>query len=127
MAKEVQSKDGTRLRSMRKGGSIDSGDDTRDGWNRTFTPDLGRKIVSTIRSPIAKTIYRGVADLGANLIGGFTGDPVLGIVGSQLANHAMDGLGLKGKGSQAMHDRMKHLRSLRKDEKDHKPFLYIVF
>ena len=66
---------------------------------------------------VPKTIYKGVVDTGATALGGFTGNPVLGMVGSQLANHAIDGLGLKGKGSQAMRDRMAHLRSLRKDKK----------
>ena len=109
-----------KLRAMRKGGDINGGnvfDDIKNGWNRTFNPALGRKIVSTLRSPIAKTIYKGVVDVGANALGDFTGNPVLGMVGSQLANHAIDGLGLKGKGSQAMKERMAKLRALRKPKR----------
>ena len=111
-----------RIRAMRKGVSIDGGnigDDIRNGWNRTFNPALGRKIVKALRSPIAKKIYKGVADLGATAIGDFTGNPVAGFVGAEVANHLIDGLGIKGKGkgSQAMRDRMAQLRALRKPKR----------
>ena len=114
------------LRAMRKmkGGNIDGegifddwGNKIKDGWNKTFTPDLGRKIVKTLKSPVAKTVYKGIADLGVNAIGDMTGNPVAGIVASHLANQAIDGLGVRGKGSPEMVLKMANLRSLRKNKK----------
>ena len=88
-----------RLRAMRKGKAVVEGegilDDIRNGFNRTFNPKLGRKIKKALTSPIAKDIYRGVADIGLDALGAYTGNPLVGAVGSQVANSAIDGLGFK--------------------------------
>ena len=70
-------------------------DDIKNGWNRTFNPKLGREIKKTLTSGLAKDIYKGVADVGLSAAGDFTGNPLIGVVGSKLANSAIDGLGVK--------------------------------
>ena len=86
-----------RLRSMRKvkvdGGNIF--DDIKNGFNRTFTPKLGREIKKTLTSGVAKDIYKGVADVGLTAVGAYTGQPMLGAVGSQVVNSAIDGAGVR--------------------------------
>ena len=89
-----------RLRSMRKGKQIDGGnvfDDIKNGWNRTFNPKLGRKIKDALTSGVAKTVYKGIADVGLDAVGAYTGNPLIGAVGSKLANSAIDGLGVRGR------------------------------
>jgi hypothetical protein len=70
-------------------------DDIRNGFNRTFTPKLGREIVQTLKSPVAKDIYKGVIDAGATAIGVATGTPIVsGLVG-QTANKLIDGMSIR--------------------------------
>ncbi len=96
------------LRGMRKGAGhkmkMDMGmdmvggnvfDDIRNGFNRTFTPSLGREIVQTLKSPVAKDIYKGIIDVGAPLIGTATGNPILGTIAGQTANKLIDGMSIK--------------------------------
>lgn len=87
-----------RLRSMRKGKQVDGGnifDDIKNGWNRTFTPKLGKKIQKALTSKVAKDIYKGIADVGVDSIAAYTGQPMLGAIGSQVVNSAIDGAGVK--------------------------------
>ena len=87
-----------RLRSMRKGKKIDGGnifDDIKNGFNRTFTPKLGREIKKTLTSGDAEEIYKGIADVGLTAVGAYTGQPMLGAVGSQVVNSAIDGAGVR--------------------------------
>ena len=88
-----------KLRAMRKvkGGDIfgDLGRKIKDGFNKTFTPDLGNKIKDVLGSPVAKQIYKGVANAGIGAVSAYTGQPMLGAVGSDLVNSAIDGSGVK--------------------------------
>jgi hypothetical protein len=89
-----------RLRSMRKRKQVDGGnifDDIKNGWNRTFNPKLGREIKKALTSGEAKDIYKGIADVGLTAVAGYTGSPMLGAVGSQLVNSAIDGAGVRRK------------------------------
>jgi hypothetical protein len=91
----------SRLRAMRKGKGMKSEemieggnvfDDIRNGWNRTFNPKLGRKIKKALTSGVAKDIYKGVADIGIDAVGAFTGLP-LGLASGEV-NRAIDGAGV---------------------------------
>jgi hypothetical protein len=84
-----------RLRGMRKvnGGNIFK--DIKNGFNRTFNPKLGRKIKKALTSKEAKEIYKGVADIGLTAAGDAAGNPLIGSIGSQLVNGAIDGAGVK--------------------------------
>lgn len=87
-----------RLRSMRKGKKVDGGnifDDMKNGWNRTFNPKLGKEIKKALTSDVAKDIYKGVADIGLSAVSASTGQPMLGALGSQIVNSAIDGAGVK--------------------------------
>jgi hypothetical protein len=70
-------------------------DDIRNGFNRTFTPALGREIVQTLKSTVAKDIYKGIIDVGAPLIGTATGNPILSTIAGQTANKLIDGMSIK--------------------------------
>jgi hypothetical protein len=70
-------------------------DDIRNGFNRTFTPILGREIVQTLKSPVARDIYKGIIDVGAPLIGTATGTPILSTIAGQTANKLIDGMSIK--------------------------------
>jgi hypothetical protein len=70
-------------------------DDIRNGFNRTFTPKLGREIVQTLKSPVAKDIYKGIIDVGAPLIGTATGTPILSTIAGQTATKLIDGMNIK--------------------------------
>jgi hypothetical protein len=61
--------------NMVEGGNVF--DDIRNGFNRTFTPKLGREIVQTLKSPVAKDLYKGIIDVGAPAIGLATGTPIV--------------------------------------------------
>jgi hypothetical protein len=70
-------------------------DDIRNGFNRTFTPKLGREIVQTLKSPVAKDTYKGIIDVASPAIGLATGTPIVsGLVG-QTANKLIDGMSIK--------------------------------
>jgi hypothetical protein len=70
-------------------------DDIRNGFNRTFTPKLGREIVQTLKSPVAKDIYKGIIDVSTPLISTAIGNPVLGTIAGQTANKLIDGMSIK--------------------------------
>jgi hypothetical protein len=95
-----------KLRGMRKGKGVmkmdeiqgegvfdDIGRDLR----KTFNPALGRKIKRGLKSPIGKKILKTIADAGIGAVSTFAGQPIAGVVGSQLANQAIDGLGVADK------------------------------
>jgi hypothetical protein len=70
-------------------------DDICNGFNRTFTPKLGREIVQTLKSPVAKDINKGIVDAGATAIGVATGTPIISGIASQGANKLIDGMSIK--------------------------------
>jgi hypothetical protein len=98
------------LRGMRKGAGhkkmkMDMGmdviqgsnvfDDIRNGFNRTFTPALGKDIQKALTSSVAKDVYKGVVDVGATAIELATGTPIVsGLVG-QTANKLIDGANIR--------------------------------
>ena len=54
-----------------------------------------RKIKKALTSDVAKDIYKGVADIGLTAVSASTGQPMLGALGSQIVNSAIDGAGVK--------------------------------
>jgi hypothetical protein len=84
-----------RLRGMRKGkvtgGNI--GDDIKNAFKKTFNPDLGNKIKDVFTSPIAKTVYKGLANAGLSLASDFTGAPLS--LASGAVDSAIDGAGIR--------------------------------
>ena len=94
-----------KLRGMRKGKGMKAEEilgegvfgDIERGLKKTFNPALGRKIKSAVRSPVGKKILKTIADAGIGAVSTFAGQPIAGVVGSQLANQAIDGLGVADK------------------------------
>jgi hypothetical protein len=65
-----------RIRGMRRGKGMKSEmeieggnvfDDIRNGWNRTFSPKLGRKIKDAFTSKPAREVYKGLANVGLKI------------------------------------------------------------
>jgi hypothetical protein len=96
------------LRGMRKGAGhkmkMDMGmdmvggnvfDDIRNGFNRTFTPALGKDIQKSLTSPIAKNVYKTVADASLGALGTATGTPILSGIASQGINALIDGANIR--------------------------------
>jgi hypothetical protein len=93
------------LRGMRKGGHkkmnmdmIEGANiftDIKNGFNRTFTPKLGRDLVKVLKSPVAKDIYNWIIDVAATTIGVATGTPILSGIAAQGANKLIDGMSIK--------------------------------
>ena len=82
----------TSIRKKRTGGNIF--DDLGNKLKETFNPDLGRKIQNALTSPVAKTIYKGVADTVIPIIS--SENPILGQIAKSGVDQAL-GSGLKKK------------------------------
>jgi hypothetical protein len=91
MAKLCGMRRGKGMQTEIEDGNI--GDDIRNGWNRTFNPKLERKIKDAFTGDVAKSVYKGIADIGLSAAGAYTGLP-LGIASDSI-NSAIDGAGIR--------------------------------
>ena len=82
------------MNSIRKKKGSNIFDDLGNKLKETFNPDLGRKIQNALTSPVAKTIYKGVADTVIPIIS--SENPILGQIAKSGVDQAL-GSGLKKK------------------------------
>jgi hypothetical protein len=68
-------------------------DDIRNGFNRTFNPKLGRKIIDAFTSKPAREVYKGLANVGLKMGSSFTGLP-LGLAEGEI-DRQIDGASIK--------------------------------
>jgi hypothetical protein len=95
-----------RLRGMRKGKGMQMeieggnvfdklGRDIKNGFNRTFTPRLGRDIKKAFTSKPAREVYKGLANVGLKIGSSFTGLS-LGLAEGEI-DRQIDGASVGGK------------------------------
>jgi hypothetical protein len=90
-----------KLRGMRKvkgmdmemeGGNI--GDNIKRAFQKTFNPDLGRRIKDAFTSKPAREVYKGLANAGLKIGSSFTGLP-LGLAQGEI-DRQIDGASIRG-------------------------------